>query len=120
MYKHRMYYLKFYIPVRLKLSEFLNDEHTKSLYSPSVPILFPQMQKSFPSVLRKRVYQVPLRVYSKSSQRKLAKHKKTSLDKISERSSVALSTMNHLEAKKRRSGIRKRVTTHDSHYSSRH
>ena len=46
---------KFYIPKRLKQSKYLDDEHTKSLYSASVPIIFPQMQKSFPSVLPKRV-----------------------------------------------------------------
>ena len=39
---------KFYIPDRLKQSKVLEDEHTKSLYSPSVPIIVPQMQKSFP------------------------------------------------------------------------
>ena len=43
----------FYIPDRLKQSIILDDEHTKSPYSPSVPIIFPQMQKSFPSVLPK-------------------------------------------------------------------
>ena len=32
---------KFYIPGRLKQSTFLDDECTKSLYSPSVPIVFP-------------------------------------------------------------------------------
>ena len=41
---------KFHIPDRLTESKILDDEHKKSLYSPSVPILFPQMQKSFPSV----------------------------------------------------------------------
>ena len=46
---------KFYIPDRLKQSKILDDEHTKSLYSPSVPIIFPQMQKSFPSVLHRRI-----------------------------------------------------------------
>ena len=46
---------KFYIPERLNQSKILDDEHTKSLYSPSVPIIFPQMQRSFPSVLPKRV-----------------------------------------------------------------
>ena len=34
---------KFYIPDRLKQSKVLDDKHTKSLYSPSVPITFPQM-----------------------------------------------------------------------------
>ena len=46
----------FYIPERLKHSRTLDDEHTKYLYSPSVPIAFPQMQKSLSSVLPKRVY----------------------------------------------------------------
>ena len=34
----------FFIPDLLKQSKILDDEHTKSLYSPSVPIIFPQMQ----------------------------------------------------------------------------
>ena len=49
---------KFYIPDRLKHLRTLDDEHTKFLYSPSVPIAFPQMQKSLSSVLPKRVYPV--------------------------------------------------------------
>ena len=40
------------------------------------------MQKSLPSVLPKRVYAVILRMHNKSAQRKPAKHKKTSHDKI--------------------------------------
>ena len=96
---------KFYIPERLKLSKLLDDEHTKSLYSPSVPIIFPQMQKPFTSVSLKRVYPVSLRMHNKSSQRKSAKHKKTSRDKVSKLSSTALSTNNHLGAKKGGSGI---------------
>ena len=51
---------KIYITDPLKQSKVLDDEHTKSPYSPSVPINFPQMQKSFPSVLPKRVYPVSL------------------------------------------------------------
>ena len=35
---------KFYLPERLKHLRTLDDEHTKSLYSPSVPIAFLQMQ----------------------------------------------------------------------------
>ena len=67
---------KFYIPERLKHLRTLDDEHTKSLYSPSVPIAFPQMQKSLSSVLPKRVYPVSMRMHSKSAQRKLANRKK--------------------------------------------
>ena len=103
---------KFYIPERLKQSKFLDDEHKKSLYSPSVPIICPQMQKSFPSVLPKRVYPVSLRMHSKSAQRKPAKHKKTSHGKISKRGSTIVSKTYNLEAKKRYFGARKRVTAH--------
>ena len=45
---------KFHIPDRLKQSKILNHEHTKSSYSPIIPFIFPQMQKSFPLVLPKR------------------------------------------------------------------
>ena len=81
---------KFYIPERLKHLRTLDDEHTKSLYSPSVPIAFPQMQKSLSSVLPKRVYPVSMRMHSKSTQGKLANHKKTSRGKISRRSLVTI------------------------------
>ena len=76
---------KSYIPDRLKQSVNLDDEHTKSLYSPSVQIIFPQMQKSPPSVLPKSVYPISLRVHIKSAQRKPAKHKKTSRCEVSKR-----------------------------------
>ena len=100
---------KFYITDRLKQSKVLDDEHTKSLYSPSVPVIFPQMQKSFPSVLPKRVYQVSLRMHNKSAQRKPAKHKKTSYGKNSKRALNIVSITYNLEARKRHSGVRKRV-----------
>ena len=44
---------KFYFSDRLIQLKFLDDEHKKFLYSPSVPIIFPQTQKSFPAVLPK-------------------------------------------------------------------
>ena len=103
---------KFYIPERLKQSKILDDEHTKSLYSPSVPIFFPQMQRSFPSVWPKRVYPVSLRMHNKSAQRKPAKHKKTSRGKISKRGSTIVSKTYNLGAKKRHSSVRMRVTAH--------
>ena len=103
---------KFYIPERLKQSKLLDDEHTKFLYSPSVPIIFPQMQKSFPSVLPKGVYPVSLRMHNKFAQRKPAKHKKTSRRKLSKRGSTIVSKTYNLEARKRHSGVRKCVTAH--------
>ena len=44
---------KLYVPERLKQLRTLDDEHTKSLYTPSVPIDFRQMQKSLSSVFPK-------------------------------------------------------------------
>ena len=97
----------------------MDDEHTKSLYSPSVPIAFPQMQKSLSSVLPKRNYLVSMRMHSKSTQRKFASHKKTSRGKVSRRSLVTIAEKNNLEAKKKRSVVRKRVATNSSHYNPR-
>ena len=81
----------FHIPDWLKLSNFLDDQHKKLLYCPSVPIIFPQMQKSFPSVLPKRIYPVSLRMHNKSVQRKTAKHKKPSPGIFSKRGSSIVS-----------------------------
>ena len=67
---------KFYIPERLKHFRTLDNEYTKSLHSPSVPNTFPQMQKSHFSVLPKGVYPFSARMHSKSTQKKLASHKK--------------------------------------------
>ena len=111
---------KFYIPERLKHLRTLDDEHTKSLYSTSVPIAFPQMQKSLSPVLPKRVYPVSMRMHSKSTQRKLANHKKTSRGKVSRRSVATIAKKNNLEAKKKRSVVRKRIATNSSHHTSRH
>ena len=98
---------KFDIPERLKHLRTLDDEHTKSLYSPIVRIAFPQMQKSLCSILSKRVYLLSMRMHSKSAQRKLASHKKTSRGKISRRNLVTIAKQNNLEAKKKRSVVKK-------------
>ena len=111
---------KFYIPERLKHLRTLDDEHTKSLYSPCVPIAFPQMQMSLSSVLPKRIYPVSMRLHSKSTQRKLANHKKTSRSKNSRRSVVTIAKKNNLEAKKKRSVVRKKIATNSNHYTCRH
>ena len=73
---------KIYIPERLNYLMSLDDEHTNTPYSPSVPIAFPQMQKPLSSVLPKRAYPVFMRMRSKSTQRKLASLKKTSRGKV--------------------------------------
>ena len=111
---------KFYNPERLKDLRTLDHEHTKPLYSPSVPIAFPQMQKSISSVLPRRVYPFSMRMHSKFTQRKLVNHKKTSRGKVSRRSLVTIAKKKNFEAKKKRSVVRKRIATNTSHYTSRH
>ena len=111
---------KFYTPERLKPLRTLDDEHTKSLYSPSVPIAFSQMQRPLSSVLPKRVSPVSMRMHSKSTQRKLESHKKTSLGKVSRQRLVTIAKKNNLEAKKKHSVVRKRIATNSSQYTSRH
>ena len=111
---------KFYVPDCLKHLGTLDDEHTKSLYSPSVPIAFLQMQKSLSSVLPKKVYPFSTQLHSKSTQRNLASHKKTSRGKVSRRILATIAEKNNLEAKKKRSVVRKRSATNSSHYTSRH
>ena len=111
---------KFHIPERLKHLRTLDDEHTKSLYSPSVPIAFPQKQMSLSSVLPKRVYPVSMRMLSKSTQKKLEIRKKTSRGKVSRPSVATIAKKNNLEAKKKRSVVRKRIATNSSYYTSRH
>ena len=92
---------KCYLHERLKHLRTLDDEHTKSLHSPSVPIAFPQVQKPLSSVLPKRVYPVSMRMHSKSTQRKLASPKKSSRGKVSRRSLATIAKKNNLEAKKK-------------------
>ena len=108
-----------FIPERLKPSRTLDVEHSNSLYSPSVPIAFLQMQTSLSSVLPKRVYPVSMRMHCKSAQRKLANRKKTSRGKISRRISVSIARKNNLEAKKNCSVFLKKIATNSHHYISR-
>ena len=110
----------FFIPERLKHRRVLDDEGTKSLYSPGVPIAFPQMRKPFSSVLSRRVHPVSMRMHSKSTQRKLVNDKKTSRGKVSIGSLVTIAKKNNLEAKKKRSVVRKKIATNSHHFTSRH
>ena len=60
-------------------------------------------------------------MHSKSDQRKLANHKKTSRGRVSRQSLVTITKKNNLEAKKKRSVVRKRIANdNSSHYTSRH
>ena len=87
------------------------------LYSPSVPIAFPQMQTPLSSVSPKRVCPFSVQTHSKSTQRKLANQKKTSRDKISRQNLVNIARKNNLELKKKRSVVRKIIATNNRHYT---
>ena len=72
----------------MKPAKFLIKEYTEFLYSTSVPINFPQMQKPFPSV------------HSKSSQREPAKYNKTHVTKF--QNQVQLLSLEKITRKQRR------------------
>ena len=57
------------------------------------------MTKSLFSLLPKRVYPFSMRMPSKTTQKKLASHEKTSRSKVSRRSLDTISKKNNLEAK---------------------
>ena len=67
---------KFYIPEQLKHLRILDDDHTKSLYSPSIPTLFPQVQNTISPKLPERIHSVPKRMYSEPAPRKFARFEK--------------------------------------------
>ena len=46
----------FFLPQHKQQATFLSDEHTTSLYSDNVPMLFPELQKNLPKKLSKRIY----------------------------------------------------------------
>ena len=66
----------FYVPDNLKHLKFLDDEHTKSLYSPSIPALSPPMQNSVSKNLSKRIYPISQRVHRQPAARKLVRSRK--------------------------------------------
>ena len=75
---------------RLKHLNSLENEHKKSLYSPSISIIS-RKWKSSSLVLPKIVYQVSSRLYSKSEWKKTAEDKRTERGKISQQNLTELS-----------------------------
>ena len=106
----------FYIPDRLKQSNILDDEHTKSLsLSLSLQVFQPFSHKCknlFLQSCPKDVVRFLCDCIINLLKGNLQSIKKTSRGKISERGSTIVSKMYNLEAKKRHSGLRKRLTAH--------
>ena len=73
---------KFYAPDNVKHLKILDDDYTESLYSPSIPTLFPLMQNSVSRNLSKRVYPVSQQVHRQPAARKLVRGKKKTRPKV--------------------------------------
>ena len=89
---------KFYVPDNLKHLKHLEDEHTKSLYSPSIPTLFPRMQNSVCRNLTKISCPISQRVHRQPAARKLARSKNKARAKVQRRNSRTVFRKNNMEA----------------------
>ena len=86
---------KSYVPANLKQLKYLGDEHTKSLYSPSIPTLFRRMQTSVSNNLSKRIYPISQRVHRQLAAGKLVRSKKKSHLKVQRRNSQTVFKKNN-------------------------
>ena len=89
---------KFYIPNNLKQLKYLDDEHTKSLYSTSILTLFTRTPTSVSRSLSKRIYPTSQRVHRHPGARKFIRSKKKPRPKIERRNSRTVLKKNNLEA----------------------
>ena len=111
---------KFYIPDNLKHLKYLDDEHTKSLYSPSILTLFPRMQNSGSKNLSKRIYPISQRVHRQPAARKFVRCIKKSPPKVQRRISRTVWRKNNLEARKNSTFVAKRILAHEKTFPLRH
>ena len=111
---------KFYIPEHLQHLRTLDDDHTKSLYSPSIPTLFPQVQNTVSPELPERIHSVPMRMCSEPDPRKFARFEKRASVKISKTNPRTFSGKNNLERKTKNSVNKKRTVTNKNNIPIRH
>ena len=107
---------KFYVPDNLKHLKYLDDEHTKTLYSPNIPTLFPRMQISVSKNLSKSLYPISQRKCRQPAARKFDRSKKKSLPKVQRRNSRAVVKKNNMEATKKSTFAAKRITAHENNF----
>ena len=100
---------KFHVTDNFRHLNYLNDEHTKSLYSLDIPTVFPRMQNSVSRILSKRIYPISQRVYRQPAARKLVRIKEKSCPKIQKRNSRNVFKKSNLEATKKSTFVSKRV-----------
>ena len=111
---------KFCVPDNLKHLKYWDDEQTKSLYSPSIPALFPRMQNSVSKNLSKRVYPISQRMHRQPAARKFVRSKKKSGPKIHRRNSRTVFKKYNLEASKKSTFVAKRIIAHKIIFPFRH
>ena len=99
---------RFYVLDNLKHLKYLDDEHTKFLFSPSFPALFPRMQNSVSKNLSKRNHPISQRVSRQPSARKLVRSKKNSHPKVQRRNSRTVFKKQNLEATKKSTFVAKK------------
>ena len=64
---------EFYVPATLKHLKYFHDEHTRSLYSPSIPTMFTRMQNSVSKYLSKKCCTISQPVHHQPAARKLTR-----------------------------------------------
>ena len=111
---------KFYVPDNLKHLKYLDDEHTKFLYSPSIPAFFPRMQISVSKNLSKRIYPVSERVHRQPAAGKLVRGKKKTRPKEQRRNSRTVFKKNNLEATKKSLFVAKILIAHKNNFPLPH
>ena len=111
---------KFYVPDNLKHLKYLDVEHSKSLYSPSIRALFPRLQKSVSKNLSKRIYPVSQRVHRQPAARKLVRGKKKTRPKVQRQNSRAVFQKKNLEATKKSPFVAKSIIAHKNIFPLRH
>ena len=109
----------FYVPDNLKHLKNLDDEHTKSLYSPSIPTHFPRMQNSVSKNLSKRIYPISQRMHRQPAARKFVRIKKKSRPKVQRRNSRTVFKKNNLEATKKSTFVAKTIIAHKNNFPLR-
>ena len=110
---------KFYVPDNLKHWKYLDDEHTSSLYSPSIAALFPRMQNSVSKNLSKGIYPNSQRVHRQPAARKLVRSKKKTRSKVQRQNSRNVFKKNNLEATKKSPFVAKRIIAHKNSFPFR-
>ena len=111
---------RFYVPDNLKLLKNLDDEHTKFLYSPSIPALFPRMQNSISKNMSKGIYPIFQRVHRQPAARKLVRSKKKTSREVQRQTSRNVFKNNNLEATKKSPFVAKRIIDHKNNFFLRH